>query len=307
MEVSMGSEFNRTVDLVQRGIFLDKRRALEVTRKIYQNAIGENLNKRSLQEIAKRTIDIIASSADISEMHERYRQDVHDKYDLTEIMKNFCETRADKLSEIILCSVRDAAAILDYGCGGGDPAFYLKKKTNSLIVGADIADIRASSEIKNDIPFVKICEKDSKIASPEARFDALSLAYVLHHAPEDAHKNIIAELARVAANNAPLIILETMCVDEKERLCGESATSQTVFIDFNEEQRARAAVPDFITSNFCRGEPTKMQVPGNYHRYEHWLELANEHGFELQLISKVTVDALFQEASVEMVFSRSSR
>jgi SAM-dependent methyltransferase len=91
--------------------------------------------------------------------------------------------------------------VLDVGCGNGYIAHHLSAILGTEVVGIDVAE---STEATIDYRNYDVL----KIPSADASFDAIVLAYVLHHA-QDIH-SLLGEMRRVLRPGGVAIIYEDL-------------------------------------------------------------------------------------------------
>jgi len=89
--------------------------------------------------------------------------------------------------------------VLDVGCGNGYIAHHLSAMLGADVVGIDVAD-------STEAPIDYRQYDGFKFPAPNASFDALVLAYVLHHA-QDIH-SLLEEMKRVLRPGGVAIIYE---------------------------------------------------------------------------------------------------
>jgi SAM-dependent methyltransferase len=89
--------------------------------------------------------------------------------------------------------------LLDVGCGNGFIAHHLSAMLGTSVTGIDVAD-------STDAPIDYGQYNGREFPAPDASFDAVVLAYVLHHA-QDIH-TMLAEMRRVLRPGGVAIIYE---------------------------------------------------------------------------------------------------
>ena len=155
-------------------------------------------------------------------------------------------------SSRILQFIEPGEEVLDFGCGSGATAHYLKE-AGRRVSGCDIKDHRKHK----DFPF-KLTER-IKAPFKDESFDAVILAFVLHHCAKDQEK-VLREAVRVARKK--VIVLEDV---------PNSGT---------EEAWVRALD---IVCNLPHGVQTNMV----YHSEKGWERVFNDAGLEVKARKRV--------------------
>lgn len=100
--------------------------------------------------------------------------------------------------------------ILDLGCGDGLNSVFFRKYFNEMeYFGIDISEksIRQAQKMrKQNVTFQVYNGK--KIPFKNDTFDIVLISCVLHHVPQNEHKNILKECKRVLKTNGSLFIFE---------------------------------------------------------------------------------------------------
>jgi ubiquinone/menaquinone biosynthesis C-methylase UbiE len=114
----------------------------------------------------------------------------------------------------VVCQhVRETDRVLDVGCGAGWVAAMLHGRGQREVIGVDVVDGR-----RTDIPHFELFDGVA-LPFPDQRFDAVVLAFVLHHVPNDRKRALLREVGRVVCGH--VVVLEDTPVNWIDRLMNQ--------------------------------------------------------------------------------------
>lgn len=115
--------------------------------------------------------------------------------------------------ELAGINFKDAASILDAGCGAGQVTRYLKQKhSKSFVTGVDFSPIRIEQAIaKAEAEELDVTFKTEDLSSllfPDNSFDIVIIRYVLEHIPKALSLKVLQEANRVLKPSGKIIVID---------------------------------------------------------------------------------------------------
>ena len=107
-------------------------------------------------------------------------------------VKSFIQFRAKVLLNAYKDFISEGNWVLDVGCGSGQLAKIIQRKTNCIVTGIDVDNF-----LNVTMPF-KVMKEESEIPFKDNHFDVVMFNGVLHHIPTANQYSLIRDGLRVS-------------------------------------------------------------------------------------------------------------